>query len=197
MAIIRINSIKVGPDQLPEIWEITARLSSKIGMLKPPHIYIIQGGGELNAFATRLVSRKLLVIFSDLADALIENKDYKQLGAVIAHELAHHALNHTHFYNWLLSPTDFIPFLGAALSRAREYSADRIMQQLSEDQPTCERALVKLVSGKNLGNRINLQEYTNQIQSEKGFFVWLAEMLSSHPHLPKRILALRENLYKN
>lgn len=192
MAAIRINSVKVGPNQFPEIWESMVKLSSRIGLEKPPDMYILNVGGELNAFATRLVSRKLLVIFSDLAEALIEDKDQKQLDAVVSHELAHHVLNHTHFYNWFLGPADFLPFLGSALSRSREYSSDRVMKALIQEQEACERALVKLVSGKALGNLVDIPEYTKQIKTETGFFVWFSEVLSSHPHLPKRIVAIQE-----
>ncbi len=192
MAAIRINSVKVGPNQFPEIYESMVKLSSRMGLEKPPDMYILNVGGELNAFATRLISRKLLVIFSDLAEALIEGKDQKQLDAVVSHELAHHVLNHTHFYNWFLGPANFLPFLSSALSRSREYSSDRVMKALIGEQEACERALVKLVSGKVLGNLVNIDEYTKQIKTETGFFVWLSEVLSSHPHLPKRIIAIQE-----
>lgn len=189
-AAIRINSIKVGPNQFPEIWNSMVKISSKIGLIKPPDMYILNYGGELNAFAARLVSRKILVIYSDLADALVEGKDQRELDAVITHELAHHALNHTHFYNWFLTPAGFLPLLGSALSRSREYSCDKIMKAVIKDQIVCERALIKLVSGKRIGNLVNIQEYMSQIKTERGFFVWLAEIVASHPHLPKRILAI-------
>lgn len=191
-AAIRINSIKVGPNQFPEIWKSIIRISSMLGISEPPDIYILNFGGELNAFASRIVSRKILVIYSDLADALIEDRDQIQLDAVIAHELAHHALNHTHFYNWFLSPAGFLPLLGSALSRSRKYSADKVMTAVINDQETCKRALIKIVAGKKLGNLVNIEEYTLQIKTEKGFFIWLAEIVSSHPHLPKRILAIKQ-----
>ncbi len=191
MAAIRINSVKAGPNQFPELWEAMRVLSERVGLKTPPDLHIMQAGGELNAFATRLVSRKMLVIFSDLASALTEGNDREQLKAVVAHELGHHVLNHTHFYNWFLVP--FIPFLNSALSRAREYSADQVMKALVPDQNTCERALVKLVSGKTMGNLVNIESYIEQTKTEKGFFVWLSEALASHPHLPKRILEIQKN----
>lgn len=191
MAAVRINSVKVGPNQFPEIWDSMVKLSTRIGLKNPPDMYILNVGGELNAFATRLVFRKLLVIFSDLAEAVIEGKDQKQLDAIVSHELAHHVLNHTHFYNWFLGPAGFVPFLEPALSRSREYSSDRVMKALIQENEVCERALVKLVSGRMLGNLVDITEYTKQVKTETGFFVWLSEVLASHPHLPKRILAIR------
>ncbi len=190
MAAIRINSVKVGPNQFPAIWKSAKTMSERLGLSTVPDMYIVHAGGELNAFATRLVSRKMLVLFSDLADALVEGDDQRQLDAVVAHELAHHALNHTHIYNIFLGPADFLPALSSALSRAREYSADRVMKALIGDSEVCYRALVKLVSGKTLGNKVNIEEYTKQIEEEGGFFVWLSEKLSTHPHLPNRIVAI-------
>ena len=192
MAAIRINSVKIGPNQFPEIWNSAEKLSKRLGLNKLPDIYILNSGGQLNAFAARLVSRKILVIYSELAEALIEDKDHQQLEAVIGHELGHHALNHTHFYNWFLTPAEMIPFFGAAFSRSREYSADRIMKGLIQNQEVCERALVKLAVGKKLGNLVNIDEYTSQIKTETGFFVWLSEKMASHPHLPKRIIAIKK-----
>ena len=70
MASIRVNSVKVGPNQFREIWEAVSKISRTMGLKKVPDLYIMQAGGELNAFATRLITRRILVIFSDLAEAL-------------------------------------------------------------------------------------------------------------------------------
>jgi len=38
-----------------------------------------------------------------------------------------------------------------------------------------------------LYKRVNRQAYLDDAAREKGFFIWLSEMLSTHPALPKRI----------
>lgn len=189
---IRLNSLKIGPNQFPKIFEAQNRLAQRMGMKNPPDMYVMQMGGDLNAFAARLVSRKFLIMYTDLADALVEGNNQDQLDAVIAHELGHHALNHTHFYNWFIAPAEFLPFLGSALSRAREYSADKVMKALIGNNETCQRALIKLAAGKKLGKVANIDAYTNQVKTEHGLFVWIAQILASHPPLPKRILAIRD-----
>jgi hypothetical protein len=51
-------------------------------------------------------------------------------------------------------------------------------------------ALAVLAIGKKLSAKMNKKAYVQQAEEESGFFAWLSEQLSSHPHLPKRINAL-------
>lgn len=188
---IRMNAVKAGPKQFPELWEAKERLAKKLNMERRPDLFVMTGHGILNAFAAKLVFRSIIVFYSDLAEALIEEKDQNQLEAVLAHELGHHALGHTRFFEWFLWPGEFIPFVGLPLSRARESSSDRIMKALIKDNAPCERALVKLAAGKQFGKQVDIPAFVAQIEEEKGFFAWLSEMLSTHPHLPKRIAAIQ------
>ena len=190
IAYIRTNSIRIGSEQFPILWEATQRLSAHLGLPKTPDIFIMNGNGVLNAFATRLVFRRIIVLYSDLVEALMEDQDQSQIEAVLSHELGHHILGHTRLREWLLT-ANWIPFLGLPLSRAREYSADRVMKALINNQETCERALTKLAAGRMIGGRANLDAFVAQKKQEGGFFAWLSECLATHPHLINRLLALR------
>lgn len=192
MAYIRVNAVKIGPNQFPELYKAVGELALRLGMSKQPDMFILQRDGIMNAFAARLVFRRLLVVYSSLAEALIVEKDIKQLEAILSHELGHHALGHTSIFMWLIEPGLFIPLLGSVYSRAREYSCDRIMKVLTKDNEPCERALLKLASGNLVGTSANVEAYINQRKEEGGFFAWFAELLATHPHLPKRIKAVRE-----
>src|SRR6202048_3338587 len=77
--------------------------------------------GILNAFATKLLSRKFVIINSALADACT---DPRQLDFVVGHELGHLAAGHL-AWNALLLPFHLVPWLGTAYSRARGYTRDR------------------------------------------------------------------------
>ena len=191
LAFVRMTAVRVGPDQFASVWESAQRLAARLGMKKVPDIFILNGEGMLNAFATKLISRKIIVLFSDLAEALSEPEHQLQLDAVLAHELGHHALGHTKLYLWLLYPGEFIPFISLSWSREREYSADRVMQALIENPEAYERGLIKLAAGKMFGNLANIDRYVDQIKQERGFMVKWAEYFSSHPFLPKRIRELR------
>lgn len=192
IAYIRANAIKVGPEQFPEINDSVIKYAKELQMKRVPDVFVMNGNGVLNAFAARLVFRQVLVLYSDLIEALIAEKDFKQLDAIIAHELGHHVLGHTGFWQWLLMPAELIPFLGLTLSRAREYSADRVMKGMMRDNDPCEKAFGKLACGKVLGARVNTDAYIKQYKNERGFFTWLAERLATHPHTPNRIRALRK-----
>ncbi len=192
MAYIRMNGVKVGPDQLPNLWNAIKAQSGRLGIKTLPDTFIINGQGMINAFATKLVRRKLLVLYSDLVEALMDDGDQKQLESVIAHELGHHALGHTRLIQWLLFPGEMFPLLSSAWSREREYSADRVMMVLSDSALPCERALVKLAAGRQVGNAVNIQRFVDQAREERGFFTWLTEIVATHPHLPKRIIAIRK-----
>lgn len=192
IAYIRMNAVKVGVDQYREFWEMLQKLSLRFKTQTQPDMFIMLGHGMLNAFATRLVLRKFIIVTSELAEALIEAKDKKQLEAVIGHELGHHLLWHTNlFLDLFLLPIQYIPLLSLLLSRAREYSADRVMFALTGDTAVCEKVLIKLAVGKKFAETTNTEVFLKQSFEEQGFFAWFSEKISTHPHLPNRLNSIR------
>jgi Zn-dependent protease with chaperone function len=193
ISYIRMNAVKVGPEQFPEIWQSFISMHEKMHIKRRPDIFILMGNGVLNAFATKLIFRQFIVIYSDLAEALIEEQDTRQLDAVMAHELGHHVLGHTRLlWEWFFMPISFIPFVLLPLNRAREYSSDRVMKLVMQDDEVCARALVKLAAGKIYGKRVNISVYLEQGKQENGLYARLAEIFATHPHLPNRIRALQK-----
>jgi Zn-dependent protease with chaperone function len=81
-----------------------------------------------------------------------------------------------------------IPFLGGAYSRACEYTCDRIGNALEPEGGV--DGLLVLAAGRELYTQVNSQEYSNQRETETGFFVRFAEILSTHPNLTKRVAVL-------
>jgi Zn-dependent protease with chaperone function len=53
--------------------------------------------------------------------------------------------------------------------------------------------LVLLAAGRQLYPRMSAHEYTRQAQAESGFWTSFAEILSTHPHLPKRVRAVMDS----
>ena len=121
VAHVRGSSVKLKRDQFPELYDTVARLSQQLEMDRPD-AYVMQSGGALNALATRFLGAKIIVLFSDLLEACGDNHAARDM--IIAHELAHLKCGHLRWH-WLTLPGFFIPFLGGALSRAREYTCDR------------------------------------------------------------------------
>ena len=82
-----------------------------------PEVYLMQQDGAINAFATRFLRSQIVVLLADLLDACGDNDRARDM--IIGHELGHIRAGHT-FGHWLMLPAAFIPFVGVALSRARD-----------------------------------------------------------------------------
>ena len=180
---IRSNSIKLSGNQFPEIFQIVKRQSELLGLKSIPGVYIMQSGGLLNAFAARFMGSNYVVLYSDILD-VISGKDTSILEFIIGHELGHIKRNHM-LKKLLLSPSYLIPFLGAAYSRACEYTCDQIGYFLCPSG--VKNGLLLFASGKTNYHKVNLKEYLYQGITETGFWVWFAEKVSSHPSLINRL----------
>jgi hypothetical protein len=157
-------------------------------MSKVPDVYLLQSGGLLNAFATKLLSRNFVIIYSSLADAC---QDPRQLDFIIAHELGHLAAGHLR-WNALLAPYRLVPWLGPAYSRAREYTCDRCGLAVAGDLEQSTRALAVLAAGGKHGAAVDLAAFEEQRLESGSFWMSVLELVSSHPFLCKRAAALRE-----
>ena len=187
LAYVRGNGLRVSESQLPELYARVQAAAHKLGMAQVPDIYVLQSGGILNAFATKLLSRRYVILYSDLVDNC---EDPRQLDFVIAHELAHHAAGHVARLLFLL-PFRMVPLLGAAYSRACEYTCDRAGLFVVEDPEAAMRGLVVLAAGGKLAARANLGAFATQRLETGGFWMAVLELAASHPFLCKRVAALR------
>lgn len=187
---IRGNGVRIHERQFPDVYESVQVLSKEIGLKKVPDVFVIQSEGALNAFATRFFGRDMVVLYSEVFE-LAREKGQAELDFIIAHELAHIKRRHV-WKNLLLLPAKFIPFLGEAYSRSCEYTCDRHAAYITQNGPAAKRALALLGIGKKMYAEINVDAYREQIKTESNPFVWLSEVLSSHPRLPKRIQALEK-----
>lgn len=187
------NGVNVNEHQYPEINQIVKESAQRLDLKVLPKTFIINAQGMTNALTVKYLTGRYVVLFSDLIDLLWEDDQQKnQIRFVIAHELAHHAAGHTNFWsNLLMKPAMFIPFLGAAYSRARELTCDRIAAALVQDQKACTNALISIVSGSRelitLTNKTAFINQEHQVPSGFGFF---QEILSSHPRMTKRVIAI-------
>ena len=118
----------VAERQLPELYARVKAAAGKLGLDEIPDIYLVQSNGLLNAFATRMLSRNFVIVCSALADAC---EDPRQLDFIIGHELGHLAAGHLR-WNLALAPFHLVPWLGAACSRAREYTCDALFAHPAE-----------------------------------------------------------------
>ena len=103
MAHVTGNGVRVSSGQLPEIHQKVQEASRKLGLASAPEVYIVQAGGILNAFATKLLSRRFVIIYSDLLDSCDVGEPGKatELDFIIGHEIGHLAAGHL-AWQWFL-----------------------------------------------------------------------------------------------
>jgi Zn-dependent protease with chaperone function len=188
LAQIRGNGVRLSERQLPDLYARVRAAAGRLGLDRVPEVYVIQAGGSLNAFAAKLFSRRFVIVFSDLVDGCT---DERQLDFVIGHELGHHAAGHLS-WNGFLAPFRLLPWLGAAYSRACEYTCDRAGYAAVGDLEPAMRGLVVLAAGGKLASRVDLKAFIDQRAETTGFIPATLELLSSHPYLCKRVAALQE-----
>lgn len=184
-AHIRNNGVKLSERQFPGIYFRAKKIALDMGVPNLPDIYIMESGGALNAFATTFLGRKFIVLYSEIVELEKEGHE-EELNFIIAHELAHLKRNHV-TKQLLIIPALWIPFLGNAYSRACEYTCDQMAAAYINNSRSAINALAVLAVGKRLFLDVDIVEYIQTAKTESGFFIWLSEILSTHPPLPKRI----------
>lgn len=186
----RSMSVQITEKNFPEIYEIVKEYAQKLDMKKVPTIYLVQGNGILNAFASFIPFKQYIELYADLVEvAYREHQDMDTLRFIIAHEMTHIYLGHAKlYYNYAILFANMIPILPQIASRAREYSCDRIAQRLSGSDGI--DAMMSLTAGIHLYKMIDKEDYIENAKKVKGFFVWCYNLAASHPVTSKRVLAL-------
>lgn len=187
---IRGNGVRIHERQFGDVYSRVQELSKEMGLKKTPDIFVIQSEGALNAFATRFWGRDMVVLYSEVFE-LAREQGEAELDFIIAHELAHIKRRHV-WKNLLILPAGFIPFLAQAYSRSCEYTCDRHAAYTIQNAEAAKRALTLFGIGKKMYLEVNEEAYREQIETESNGIVWFSEVLSTHPHLPKRIQSIEQ-----
>ena len=183
IGFIQGNGVLVSPELFPELHATVVEQAQRLGIRRAPKVYVIQGGGLLNAFATKTLLRNYVVLYADIVEkAFEEGADI--VSFIIAHELTHVKRHHVMKQLWTLPAFILFP-LRLAYSRACEYTCDRFAAELSPGGT--ENALLLLAAGTPLYERVDSAAYLRTIESDRGAWKWIAEFISTHPILPRRI----------
>lgn len=196
MAHIQVNGVRIKENQFPDLYKRVEELCEKMELKKVPEVYIVESGGMLNAFATKvfgLFGKNMVVLYSDFVDISLDSSG-NEIDYVIAHELAHIKRNHI-IKSLLIFPAMWVPFIGVGFSRMAEYTCDRMAAYYTEKPHDAINGLLTLASGKRLYKNVNLNAFQEQYNDKKGMFVTLMELLSTHPPIPKRIHEIENLMY--
>jgi Zn-dependent protease with chaperone function len=187
VAHVRGSAVKLGPDQFPELHAAVESLANRMGMKRIPEVYVMQAGGSLNALASKFMRANIVVLFSDLLEACGDDTAARDM--IIAHELGHLHAGHLR-WTWFLLPGSFVPFLGTALSRAREYTCDRYGLAGAGRRSSAVTGLAILAAGGKYGAKVNVEALVRQRENLNTGWMKIGEWLSTHPPLVSRIAAL-------
>jgi Zn-dependent protease with chaperone function len=188
---VRGSGVRLGPRQFPDLDRRVRELALAAGLTEVPAAYVMESGGALNAFATRFLRSRMIVLFSDLLEACGNDRGARDM--VIGHEIGHIRQGHL---NWsiLIAPGMFVPFLGAAYTRARERSCDRWGWALCGDRAGALRGLAILAAGGMHGPRVDLEAFVAQRQDLDTGWMTIGRWLATYPTLAERVAALDADL---
>ncbi len=166
------SKIRLGPDQLPEIYSLMPEICNTLG-IPEPEFYL-----EMNPIPNAYTfgdTTPFVVVNSGLLDMLPRD----ELKAVIAHECGHilcrHVLYHSLAITFLKAGRDFLG-LGAAVimpvywalmywSRRSEFSADRVAAYVMNDSDCVVRTMMRLSGGgQHITNAVNMDAYMRQVE---------------------------------
>jgi Zn-dependent protease with chaperone function len=187
VARVRGSGVRLSHEQFPELYERVQTLAREMGIQNLPDVYLVQAGGTLNAFATKFLGAHLVVLYTDLLDAC--GNDTAARDMIVAHELGHIHAGHLR-WRWLTAPSHLIPFLGMALSRAREYTCDRYGHVGAGDHDGALRGLTLLAAGPIGARAMNRAAFVRQGADLQTGWMTIGEWFATHPPLSKRVAAL-------
>src|SRR3989442_433250 len=185
---IRGNGVLVTERQFPFLQQMVNAHARQLGLTYSPTVYVLESGGILNAFATKLLGRKFVIVNADVL-ALAVRQGEAVVSFIVGHELGHHWRGHLK-WRWLTTPGRLVPYLGAAYSRACEFTCDRVGAYCEPISAIA--GLLGLAARSWLHQHVNAHEFARQAEADRGFWIRRAELVSSHPRLPRRAAALFE-----
>lgn len=188
VSTVRGNGVEITAAQFPQLHQRLLYCCAVAGLHKPPEFYLLAGHGIRNAFATRFLNRHFVVLLSDIVDAF--DDDEQALNFYIGHEVGHIARRHL-TAAWFVLPVIWLPLVGAAYSRAREYTCDQYGLACCASADSAVHALTVLAAGGQRWKTLNHAAYARQAGDTGGFWMSLNEILADYPWLSKRVARIR------
>ena len=183
------NAVQITTEQFPDLDLKLKNACAKLQM-PVPEAYIMMGNGVLNAFATKFLRRRYVVLLSDVVDAFENEADSGALDFYIGHELGH--LHRNHLLWWpILLPVSIFPLLIPAYRRACESTCDQYGKFCSPTTDDAIRGLALLAAGSKRWKTLSTLSFVNQSRETGGFWMSFHEITGSYPWLSKRMLALQ------
>jgi Zn-dependent protease with chaperone function len=192
IAWVKGNGVQISKEQFPDLYQRYSHCCETLGVTSYPDAYLINGAGVLNAFATRFLGRHFVVLYSNVVDSMENNPE--AINFYIGHELGHIQRKHLQWgaYLW---PSTILPLIGAAYSRAREYTCDQFGRACCSESQAAVQGLVALAAGEKRWATLSVPAYLTQAEATSGFWMSFHELLADYPWLVKRAARLHDPVY--
>jgi Zn-dependent protease with chaperone function len=191
------QAVRVSERQFPRIFALTKTASDTLG-ITIPRVFVVNNP-NFNAATYGTNDASFVIVHS----ALVDHYSDAELLAVIGHECGHIHNSHVAYLtalHYLTSMAGFFvpwvlqPALVAlrAWSRRAEITCDRAAMLVTRDTAASERAIAKLAVGSaRLFEQFDIEAFLEQnAEASQGVGRYM-EVFSTHPWLPKRLLAMR------
>jgi Zn-dependent protease with chaperone function/type II secretory pathway pseudopilin PulG len=184
IAHVKGNGVALSEAQFPDLHAQFVACCEQLQLKERPQAYVMNGNGGLNAFATKFLRSRYLVLLSDVVDAMKQHPDGVRF--YIGHELGHLRMKHLswQFLRW---PVLWLPLVGAAYSRARESTCDRHGLACSSSPDNAARAIAALAAGSERWQQLDVKAYLEQARLTSGFWMSFHELTGAYPWLTKRV----------
>jgi Zn-dependent protease with chaperone function len=189
--------VEVTRRQFPELYDHILECADTLD-IPPPSVYVSESP-HLNAGTYGTDDESFIIVQS----ALIDRFEPEEVKFVIGHECGHIQNNHVvyrtaaHFLTrgvvsavkWAMVPATMAL---KAWSRRAEITCDRAGLLCAKNEEVALQSMLKLAVGsKELFDKLDVDEYLNQLDDLQKGVGRFKELFESHPYLPKRVKALK------
>ena len=186
IAHLRGNATEITEYQLPDLHQQLLACCEALQVPKIPTMYVQNGNGVMNAFATWFLGQKYVILLSGVVDAMESNPNGVRF--YVGHELGHILRHDNPVVALLRWPALRLPLLGAAFSRARESTCDFHGLACSQSPEVAARSLAALSAGAKSWAHVSLEGCRRQVAAAKGFWMSFHELTASYPWTAKRVI---------
>lgn len=187
VAYLRGTGVRITASQFPDLHARLLACCERLELDTVPEAYLLQMGGRLQAHAARFLGRHVIVLSSDVVEALDDAPD--AINFYIGRELGH--VKRHRRWAALLAPAALLPLLGAAHARARVYTCDRHGFHACDALAGAQAALAVLAAGRRRQHQLDLEQYVMQARASGGFWPSFHELTGDQPWLVKRMAVVR------
>ena len=186
-ALMHGSGVRVGDAQFPQIHRCVQTFKERLGLTKEVDVYIVEAK-ILNAAAVRYGKKNVILLTDELIHGCVASGNPQALSFVIAHELAHIALNHNGvFRSWMAKHMK-------KLGRLDELSSDTVALKLVGNKDIAFCGLLMLTVGYALLPFVNTESIVRQAEEVAlNKYSKKAERTLTHPLLLNRLHRILTN----